>query len=453
MHKKCSEIAKMLGIEWTGEMEDRMVSGVCFDSRQVKENNLFVPLIGEKVNGHKFGQQVADAGASCILWNEDEENVPQGICVLKVKNTATAFRELARAYRDLCGFKIIGITGSNGKTSTKDIVAGVLSAKYKVAKTSGNYNSEIGVNYTLCNFDEDVEVGVVEIGMERLNEVAELCEIARPDIGIITNIGIAHLENLKSQENIAKAKCEMIDALSRNGVFIYNGDDSYLIREIVNHRLPNISLSYGEKEYNDCQLKAFNQNEKGILFSTNLISSVSTPLLGKHQAFNSMAAILTARHLGLSDEEIRRGFTLVEPTKWRTQLEVIGKAKVLNDVYKSNPQSALAALETFQELQGSEKIIILGDMFDLGEDTHKIHYELGQKVAGFDCDCLFCIGELSKDIYQGAKDAGIHAKWVATQDELAELVLPYIRRSCLILVKGSRGMQLDKLLEKLRGVN
>lgn len=450
MHKKCSEIAKMLGIEWDSFNEDRIVSGVCFDSRQVKENDLFIPLIGEKVNGHRFGQQVADAGASCILWNEDEENIPSGICVLKVKNTTIAFRELARAYRDRCGFKVVGITGSNGKTSTKDLIAGVLSAKYKVQKTSGNYNSEIGVNYTLCNFDEDIDVGVVEIGMERMYEVQELCEIARPNISIITNVGIAHLENLGSQENIAKAKCEIIDCLSKEGTFIYNGDDAYLIKEIKNHDCPKNTFSYGENDYNDCQLKAFNQTEKGIHFSTNLISGVNAGLLGKHQAFNAMAAILVAKTLGLNDEEIRRGFSLVQPTKWRTQLETIGKCKVLNDVYKSNPQSAMAALDTFQEISADEKVIVLGDMFDLGKDTLQIHYELGQSVAEYDCDELICIGELSKEIYKGASDAGVNATWFATKEEAVEPLRAFLQKDSAMVIKGSRGMHLDELLDELR---
>ena len=451
MHKKCSEIAKMLGIEWESDQEDRIVSGVCFDSRQVKENDLFVPLIGERVNGHRYGQQVADGGAICILWNENEENVPLGICVLKVKNTSTAFRELARAYRDLCGFKIVGITGSNGKTSTKDLVAGVLSAKYKVQKTSGNYNAEVGVNYTICNFDEDIDVGVVGIGMERMHEVEQLCEIARPDIGIITNVGTAHLENLGSQENIAKAKCELIDSLSRDGIFIYNGDDTYLMKEIKNHTLPKTTFSYGEKAFNDCILTTFNQSEKGISFSTNLLGGISASLLGRHQAFNGMAAILTAKALGLSDEEIRRGFTLIEPTKWRTQLEVMGTCKILNDVYKSNPQSALAALETFQELKSDEKIIVFGDMFDLGEKTLQIHYDLGRSVAQYDCDQLFCIGELSKEIQKGASEAGVKAEWVETQSELVEKLKPYLDKNCMILIKGSRGMHLDQVLNELKG--
>ena len=450
MHKKCSEIAKMLGIEWDERNQDRMVSGVCFDSRQVKENNLFIPLIGEKVNGHIFGQQVADAGASCILWNEDEENVPTGICVLKVKNTATAFSQLARSYRDLCGFKVVGITGSNGKTSTKDLVAGVLSAKYKVQKTSGNYNSEVGVNYTLLNFDEDIDVGVVEIGMERMHEVQELCEIARPDIGIITNVGTAHLENLKTQENIAKAKCEMIDSLSREGVFIYNGDYPFLMAEIRHHALPKKTYSYGEKDYNDCHLKSFSQSEKGIQFSCNLMSTISSSLLGKHQAMNGMAAILVARMLDLSDEEIRRGFSLVQPTKWRTQLESLGDCKVLNDVYKSNPQSAVAALDTFQELNCDEKIIVLGDMFDLGKDTLQIHYDLGKKVAQYDCQLLVCVGELAAQIHQGACESGVNSKWVLTRDEAKEILKPYIHKNCMMLIKGSRGMHLDLLLDDLR---
>ena len=451
MHKKCSEIAKMLGIEWDNTQEDCIVSGICFDSRKVKENDLFIPLIGEKVNGHKFGQQVSDAGASCILWNYDEKDIPSGICVLKVPNTMNAFKELARSYRDLCGFKIVGITGSNGKTSTKDLIAGVLSSKFKVEKTSGNYNSEVGVCYTICNFNEDIDVGIVEMGMENMYEIETLCHIARPDVGVVTNVGTAHLENLGSQENIAKAKCEIIDSLSKDGVFIYNGDDEYLVKEIKNHRCPNHTYSYGENKNLDCVLTNFAQSEKGIRFSTNLLSNVNTHLLGKHQAYNGMAAILVAKNLGLNNEEILRGFTLVEATKWRTQLETIKQCKVLNDVYKSNPQSAKAALDTFEGLEGNEKIIVLGDMFDLGENTNQIHYDLGKLCANYKCSHLYCIGQLSKEIYKGATDSNVKATWVATHEELIEILKPYMNKDCMLLIKGSRGMQLDKVLDALKG--
>lgn len=387
MNKRCSEIAEMLGITFDNSYEDKYVTGVCFDSRKIKEGDLFIPLIGERVNGHQYGQQVADQKASCILWNEDEENVPSGICVLKVKDTQQAFSDLAKAYRKACGFKIIGITGSNGKTSTKDLIAGVLSSKFKVQKTSGNHNNEIGVPYTLLSFDEDIDVGVVEMGMENLKEIEELCKIVVPDIGIVTNVGTAHMENLGSQANIAKAKCEMIDGLAKDGVFFYNGDDSFLVEEVKNHELPTLVQTFGESENNDCQLTRYEQSDSGIVFDTNLLAGIQAPVLGKHQAMNGCAALLCAKYLGLSDEEILRGFMLTEATKWRTQLEMIGNCRVLNDVYKSNPQSACAALETFEGFKSPRKIIVFGDMFDLGPNEAQIHFDLGKLLGNIRVIC------------------------------------------------------------------
>lgn len=449
IRKKCSEIAQMLGLPFNDE-KDEWIEGVCFDSRECKDKNLFIPLIGEHVNGHDYAKQAIEKGAACILWNENEANPPMDICVLKVKDTFKAFQKLAAVYAKQCHFQVVGITGSNGKTSTKDLVAGVLSQKFKVAKTQGNHNNEIGVPYTLLSFDEDIDIGIVEMGMENLHEIEELCAIVSPDIAIITNVGTAHLENLGSMENIAKAKCELIDGMNPQGMLFYNGDDFYLTQEIAAKKVSVRTTTFGENTNNAICLTHYSQSESGITFQLKDGFEAGCAVLGHHQAINALAAIGVARYLGMSDSEIQEGFQHVQSTKWRTQLEQVGQCKILNDSYKSNPQSALAALKTLEAFPAKNKIVVFGDMLDLGPDTHQIHEELGQQIAQFTCDELFCIGELSKSICKGAQAKGIACRHFEDQASLIEALLPYTQKDCMILVKASRGLHLDLVIDALK---
>ena len=267
--KTVSEIRQMLGLKNENTMVDEVaVKGVCIDSRQVEAGNLFIPLVGERVNGHAYADMALANGAAAMLWNVNEPNPPKDAAVILVEDTAAALWQLAGAYRLLCHYKTVGITGSNGKTSTKDMVAGVLSERYRVMKTQGNHNNEIGVPLTLLSFDEDIDVAVVEMGMENRHEIEALCEIVKPDIGIITNVGVAHLENLGSMANIAKAKCELIEGLHNGSAFFYNGDDPYLGQEIPSHDLRQLRVqTFGEGEHNDCRLTSFSQHHEGITFT------------------------------------------------------------------------------------------------------------------------------------------------------------------------------------------
>lgn len=447
--RKCSEIAAMLNLEFNFDKDD-WVEGVCFDSRECQKNNLFIPLIGERVNGHHYALSAIEKGASCILWNEDELDPPEGVCVLKVKDTQKAFAQLAHAYWQQCSYPVVAITGSNGKTSTKDLIAGVLSQKFKVAKTMGNHNNEIGVPYTLLCFDEDIDVGVVEMGMENLHEIEQLCEIVQPDIGVITNVGTAHLENLGSIENIAKAKCELIDGMNPKGMLFYNGDDFYLNQEIGQKNIQIQYQTFGEGKENDIVLTHFHQDESKIEFGCADGFQAQCAVLGHHQALNALAAIGVARYLGMSDREIQEGFSLVQPTKWRTQLETVGQCRILNDSYKSNPQSAVAALKTFEEFQSPYKIVVFGDMLDLGSETDKIHEQLGKEIAHYACDEVFCIGECAQYILKGAQSAGLKGSHFDNREDLIEALLPYTEKDCMILIKGSRGLHLDLVVDALK---
>ena len=243
INKSCNEICKWIDGAELCHAEDVAIKGVSIDSRQVQPGNLFIPLKGERADGHRYLESAVHNGASA-LWNVDEPLPEFDFPLILVKDTMSALTQLAKGYRDNCDFQVVGITGSNGKTSTKDMIAGVLSAEAKVMKTLGNHNNEIGVPLTLLSFDEDCEIVVVEMGMENLHEIEQLCRLVRPNIGIITNVGSAHLENLGSMENIARAKCELMDGLPEDGLFIYNMDDPYLVSEIKQHDYRNLKV-YG----------------------------------------------------------------------------------------------------------------------------------------------------------------------------------------------------------------
>lgn len=434
--------------------EDDVVKGVCIDSRKIEKGNLYVPLLGERVDGHKFINDVESKGAILTLCSDDSY-IPNEIAVIKVEDTLCALQQLAHQYRLSLNCKVIGITGSNGKTSCKDILAGALSAKYKTQKTQGNKNNEIGVPLTLLSLDKDTEVAVVEMGMENKDEIHFLNKIVEEDMAIVTSVGIAHLENLGSIENIGKAKLEIVDDLKANSVFTYYNDDPILNKLMMTKKIPNgVSVkTFGTSESNDMYLTSIKQDVNGIYFSTNLSDFVyHIDILGKHQALNAMAAIVIAKALELSDEEIQEGFNSIEKTSMRNELMHIDKCTILNDAYKSNPQSAKAALDTFHEFEHPYKIAVLADMLDLGNTTNSLHHDLGYGLNKYGLQEILCMGELSKYIMEGAKESCpntvIHH--FNDRDELFAYIKDYVHKDCMILFKGSRGMALDLVIDKMK---
>lgn len=450
------EIASMIDGELilNSASESNIIKGVCIDSRKLEKGNLYIPLLGERVDGHKFIKDVEAKGAGLTLC-ADEQYLPNDIAVIKVKDTLVALQQLAHHYRMSLNCKVIGITGSNGKTSCKDILAGALSAKYKTQKTQGNKNNEIGVPLTLLSLDRDVEVAVIEMGMENREEIHFLNQIVAQDMAIVTNVGIAHLENLGSIENIGKAKLEIIDDLKENALFTYYGDDPVLKSLMKVKDIPHgVQVqTFGNENTNDMYLTSIKQDEMGIYFSTNISDfTYHIEILGEHQALNAMAAITIAKHLGLSDEEIQQGFLAMEKTSMRNELMHINKCTILNDSYKSNPQSAKAALETFHAFTHPYKIVVLADMLDLGNTTTNLHHQLGYDLAKYNVQEILCMGALSKYIEEGAKASCPNAliQHFDKRDELFDYIKEYINKDCMILFKGSRGMALDLVIDKMK---
>lgn len=451
--RSIDSIIRMLDADYIENADiEETIMGVCIDSRRVVEGNLYIPIRGVNNNGHVYVKQAIENGARAVLWERNEPNPPTQVTVILVDDTTRALQNLAKAYRQQLKMKVVGITGSNGKTSTKDILASLLSQHYITQKTLGNYNNEIGVPLTLLSFSENIEIGVVEMGMENLHELSFLTHMVKPDIAIISNVGTAHLENLGSMENIAKAKLEITEGLNEQGMFIYNGDQKLLQDAVRDAQLPgHIAIrTFGESDHNDYIVHDVTQKMDGLTFHIN-DEVYHLDMIGRHQAMNACAAWIAAKALHLSREELQKGFSSIEKTGLRNELVKVKKALILNDSYKSNPQSALAAMDTMEEFDIPYKIAVLGDMLELGETSDMIHYQLGKDLKKYHLDEVLTIGDMARYITQGAINNldGVLIHHFQDKDTLLAYLRDYMKKDCMVLVKGSRGMKLDELVDAL----
>ena len=436
------------------EHEDLLIEGVSTDSRKIYSNQLFIPLVGDNFNGHKFLDVAIKNGAIATLWNEDEPLPNVDFPIILVKDTLTGLQTLAKSYRGELDTKVVGITGSNGKTSTKDILASLLKTQYKTHKTLGNFNNHIGLPLTILNMDEDTEMAVIEIGISEFGEASLLTSIAKPNVALITNIGEAHLEGLKNRENIAKAKMEILEGLEPNGLFLYPGDEQVL-KEMVTSFSKDFDIkSFGFEKLNDFQSETNFVNETGVSFFFNHVNSPTffLPMLGKHQISNATAAIAIARHLGVTFENIHKGLLNVEATGMRNELVEGSGFTILNDSYKSNPSSVLAALDTLYFMKNyNQKIVVLGDMQGLGNDEIKMHEDIGSRLDPKQVDCLFTIGPISRNIAKTARlnlgDNNVFS--YDNKSELIEGIKEMLKPNALILIKASRAFELEELVHQL----
>jgi UDP-N-acetylmuramoyl-tripeptide--D-alanyl-D-alanine ligase len=454
---KIKEAADILNAQCTGIYNlDKHIKGVSIDSRNVSENSLFIPIKGMTVNGHAFVKDAIKKGAAATLWNRDEPNPPHDIAVILVEDTVKGLQELSRYYRNKLNAKIVGVTGSNGKTSTKDITAAILSQKYKTQKTIGNYNTEIGVPFTLLSLDEDCQAAVIEMGMERKGEIDFLTDLVKPDIAILTSVGLVHIDNFPSIKEIAKAKLEIVNGIKDKGLFIYYGDDTLIEETVKNTQIKkNIrKQTFGLNKNNTIWLKEFKQDLEGITIrvSDERFDELHIDILGKHQALNAMAAILAALDLGMNPEEIKSGLLRIEKTGLRNEVININKCNILNDCYKSNPVSIKAALDIFELFNSKKKIAVLGDMLGYREMSHDVHYKVGRDLSRHHIDELVTIGQEAKFIAKAAME-NTNIKSIVefdTKEEAALYLKKYLMEDCTILVKGSRFLKLEYIANKLK---
>lgn len=434
---------------------DREVSGVVLDSRQVEENFLFIATPGERVDGHAFIKEVLKKGAAGVVCEKEPEGTEEPYIL--VKDSFLALKDIAEYYRKQLKTKVIGITGSVGKTSTKELIASVLSVKYKVLKTEGNFNNEVGLPLTVLKIRENHEAAVLEMGISDFGEMHRLSRIARPDICVLTNIGQCHLENLKSREGILKAKTEIFDFMQEDGFVCVNGDDDMLVTiEEVYGKTP---VHFGCGESN--RVYADEIEDKGLFGSRARIHMddvsfyADIPLLGGHMVYNALAAACVGGLLGLTAEEIKEGIAQVKPVGGRSHIMRLTDKVLLDDCYNANPVSMRAALDLLATAH-TRKVAVLGDMFELGENTEELHRKTGIYAAEKKIDVIVCIGRLSRYMYQGALETAVQTEmqpasvfWFETKAEFLERMTGIINRDDTILVKASHGMGFEELVKEL----
>ncbi|MGN1318735.1 MAG: UDP-N-acetylmuramoyl-tripeptide--D-alanyl-D-alanine ligase [Lachnospirales bacterium] len=422
------------------------------DTRTIKEGDFFIALVGENSDGHNYIETAVKNGAAALLVEKDGDYL---VPYIKVSDTTKAYGKIAKAYKERFSIPFVAITGSVGKTTTKDMIAGVLSKKYNVLKTQGNFNNHIGVPITLLRLDESIECAVIEMGMNHFDEISYLTNLVNPDIAVITNVGVSHIENLGSREGILKAKCEIFEGMKKDGLKVLNYDNDML--RTVKDKYDNICY-YSIDD--NTEIYADNIKEKGI---EGISCTIHTPkfsfdcdikIPGRHMVENAMAATAVGVKLGLTKEEIASGISDFEPTGGRMEIIRCNDYTIINDVYNANPVSTKAGIDVLA-YESNKTCCILGDMFELGTFADKLHYEVGQYAVKKGIDILVCIGSISKSMYEGATSVNGNTDiyYYATQDEFLDDIENIIEEDMTILVKASRGMHFEKTVEKLRGEN
>ena len=445
-------IAGITGGEYIGSEKNRdiPVKGAVRDNRDVKQGNLFICIQGKNVDGHSFANNSFEAGAACCLT---EKIIPDAKGpYVKVSSTLESIITLGGYYRSLFDIPIIGITGSVGKTTAKEIISTVLEAKLCILKTEMNMNNEIGVPLTLLSLDEKHEAAVIEMGIRDFGDMAILAQMVRPDIFVMTKIGYSHILELGDLNGVLRAKTEAFAYMKPTGIAVLNGDD-----ELLRGYDPKMrKITFGLEEHND--VRAVNLVTKGIdSIDFDIISDtgqfhVNLPAYGSHLAGLAPAAVITARLLGQTDEEISKGFLSYAPVEGRSRVIKTGGLTLIDDCYNANPNSVKAALTSISALPG-RRIAILGDMLNLGEHSKKKHSEVGAFAAHNGIDVLLCHGDLARLIYDGyLSEGGTGAHYYTNMTELIEDIPLQIKKGDAILVKASRAMSFEKLLPVISGL-
>ena len=452
------ELADATGATLLGEgiAPDQTITGVETDSRAVHPGDLFVALPGEKTDGHKFIPGALEAGAVACLTQQAPEKPLPGKCYLLVEDTMAAIGQAAKAYKAKFPIPVIGITGSVGKTTTKDMIAAVLSTRYRVLKTEGNYNNNIGLPLTLLRLDRSCEICVLEMGMDRPGEIDYLGEIVQPDVGVITNIGDAHIERLGSRENIFRAKCELLPHIRPGGLVVLNGDDPMLAS--LRGRTPVPAVFCGREEgleYRARRLEGDGDSRILCQMTTpRMDRQVEIPALGEHMIYPALIAAAIGERFGLTQDQIVEGILRFVPTRMRMNILYRGDGIViLDDTYNANPQSMRAAISVLSDRRSQWSIAVLGDMFELGPFAPALHTGVGECLGKARIDCLVAVGELAEHIAQGARNSGVPLVYHCKDKAEAKPVLDQlVRPGSTILVKASRGMELEELTAYLLSI-
>lgn len=454
-HMTPRRIAQVCGGVYHGteETAEREVSSITTDSRQAADGCLFVAVKGERVDGHDFIPSVFEKGALCVIA-EHEPEAADGAWI-QVESSLQAIKDMAEFYRQQLAVRVVGITGSVGKTSTKEVIASVLSEKYHVLKTLGNFNNELGLPLTVFRIREEHQVAVLEMGISDFGEMHRLSKIARPDVCVMTNIGQCHLEFLKDRDGILRAKSEIFDYLAEDGTVILNGDDDKLstIKEVKGIRPVFFGVESGREIYAD---EIEPKGLKGIrcrIHAGEESISVLIPIPGYHMVLNALAAAAVGLTMGLTMEQIRAGIEKLQSLGGRFHIIEKGNMLIIDDCYNANPVSMKASLDVLKDAE-HRKVAILGDMFELGENAAELHASVGCHAAENEIDLLICVGDASRHMAEAAFQTGGCGEvlQVPTLAALLEVLPKLIQEDDTILVKASHGMHFEKVVERLQEI-
>jgi len=449
MRLSLKDIATACNGQIIGQKEDIYIDWVSIDSRAINPSTLFVPIAGERFDGHDYIKNAAQNGAVCAL---SEKEIDVNIPLIIVKSTRRALMDLAGYYRRLFNIKVVAITGSAGKTTTKDMIYHVLSQKYRyVKKTIGNFNNDIGLPLSVFQLEPSDEVLVLEMGMNHAGEIHELSLTGAPDIAVITHIGDAHIENFENRTGILHAKLEIVDGLAPDGVVVLNGDDPLLTGEITNEKVKPFRVLYpSSKDIIEAEPMGLQKTRCRFNWKGQDINII-VPVPGAHMVMNAFLAVVVGTEMGLSPDEIASGFNDFAPPEGRLSVETANDMVIINDVYNANPaamKEAIKVLNSPETAKHTRRIAILGDMNELGHVAIERHYEVGEFTKESGIDFLIAIGELSQHIYAGFKNLE-KSLYYKTVEEFLPCCKEILQPGDIVLVKASRGMAFENIVNEI----
>lgn len=440
------EIAESCGGKFVGNDSDKNIeiTSVERDSRQIKDGSLFLAIKGERVDGHDYIEKCFAGGAVCAVCEKPPVNAEKPYIL--VDSTLEAVKKIAKAYRRKFDIPVVGVSGSVGKTSTKEMLYAVLSQKFRTHKTQGNLNNELGVPLTLLSMPEDTQAAVIEMGISDFGEMTRLSEMVQPTICVLTIIGCCHLENLGDRDGVLKAKTEMFKNAAENAEYILNGDDDklYSVTE-VNGKKP---IYFGFAGDNDYYAEDIENNGEGGISCTlcfdNTRLNVNIPAIGSYMVSNALAAVAAGRLLGLSDEQLINGVQSYKTVGSRANVINTGKIRIIDDCYNANPTSVKASLDTLVNFSG-RKVAILGDMKELGTDELKLHLETGKYAKDKGVDLVIAVGPLAVELAKGAD-----GEWFESVEQVKSAIPALINDGDTVLVKASHSMHFEEIVDFLK---
>lgn len=460
-----NEIAEHTGgrVETFGDGAVGEVTSIGHNSAEAESGMLFCAIIGERFDGHDFIKAALDGGVDTVLCQRVPDDVRnRSFTAIIVEDTVTALGALAAYYRTFSTASVVAVTGSVGKTTTKEFIYSVLSTSFKTHKTRGNYNNEIGLPLTLFELEPDDQVSVLEMGMSNLGEIERMSLIARPDIAVVTNIGTSHLATLGTRENICKAKLEITAGMSDDGCLLLNGDEPLLFAE--KDRFADRAEYFGiYNRFGDFRAVNIRTRTDGVtydmIFDNKAVTNIEVPTLGKHNVYNSLVAYAVGVKLGMTDDKIRMGLSAFSGAEKRQNIYRMGNVTVIDDCYNASPESMRAAIDVLVSIAGKSEgapCALLGDMLELGEYSRLMHDQLGRFAAQEKVQKLFCYGQMADVVAEAAIKNGIRADNVfvsvdtSDPDSMAEMICSVLEPEDVLLVKASRAVKAERVLEALK---